>query len=82
MELPLLTMDIGIAKISRAILERVGNLTVLSFHQFRISNSCIRGVSDSSRYCSNSDFEGWLLWISERYISKSRSPSPVEEGAP
>jgi hypothetical protein len=27
------------------------------------------GVRDSSRYCSSSDFEGWLVAISERYIS-------------
>ncbi|BAS86237.1 Os03g0733500 [Oryza sativa Japonica Group] len=77
-ELPLLTIDIGMAKISRAILERVGNLRVLSFHQFRMSNSWMRGVRDSSRYCSSSDFVGWLVAISERYISKSTSPSPVE----
>lgn len=38
MELQLLTMDIGMAKISRANLERVGNLTALSFHQFKILN--------------------------------------------
>jgi hypothetical protein len=40
-ELPLVDMDIGMAKISRAILKSVGNLSVLSFHQFRMSNSWI-----------------------------------------
>ena len=54
------TVVTGIAKISRAIFARIGNLGPLSFHQCNISNESSlflsKGNKVSSKYCSNYDF--------------------------
>ena len=48
------TMDIGTAKISRAMCERIGNLAVFSFHQSEMLKSSESSCKTSSKYTSTS----------------------------
>ena len=59
------TVVAGIARISRAILLRIGNFGLFAFHQPSMSKSSFLGNTGSSKYDCNSDF--WLARIVEEH---------------